>query len=128
MIASIIGNELMYELKNDKSLRPRVNLHDSPHDPVQKMVYVMRQGEERKPHANARELTQIVLEGDGDLIIYDDTGEEVERYHIGPAAIFCYTLPPGTYHTKQVHSELMVFFEVMKGPYVAGDVTELGAV
>ena len=128
MIATVYGVETMYDLKNEERVRPRINLHESPHDPVQKMVYVMRQGEERKPHANARELTQIVLEGEGDLIIYDDTGDEVERYRIGPKTNFCYTLPAGTYHTKQVHSELMVFFEVMKGPYVAGDVTELAAV
>ena len=128
MIANVIGPESIYDLKNTARPRARINLHDSPHDPVQKMVYVMRKGDEKPPHANARELTQLVLEGEGDLIIYDDMGDEVERYRIGPKTNFCYTLPPNTYHTKQVHSELMVFFEVMKGPYVAGDVTELAAV
>lgn len=106
-------------------MRPRLNLHVSAADPVQKMIVVMRQGEERKPHANARELTQIIIDGHGYLLIYDEAGKEIERTHIGPLTNFCYTLPPNTLHTKKIYSESMTFIEIMKGPYLADDVREL---
>lgn len=125
MIASIVSSAELSALKVAGRVRPRLNLHQSADDPVQKMIVVMRQGEERKPHANARELTQFILEGHGYLLIYDDAGKEIERFHIGRNTIPCYTLPPNTWHTKKIYSESMTFIEIMKGPYLPGDVREL---
>ena len=124
-VAKVISRRDVISLQVSTKLRPRLNLHATFDDPVQKMIVVIRAGEELPPHANSRELTQVILEGTADMIIYDEAGKETERFQVDRHTNFCYTLPPGTYHTKRVYSERIVFFEVMAGPYVPGDVVQL---
>lgn len=128
-IARIVTANDLNALKASSGLRPRLNMHETFQDPVQQMLVVMRQGEERLPHANGRELTQIIKEGHGEMLIYNDAGEIIERFKINPDENFCYTLPAGVFHTRKIFSDVMVFFEILAGPYACGmkDVTELRA-
>ena len=114
----IYSRDDVISLKVSEKQRPRLNLHQTYDDKVQKMLFVMRPGEERTPHANMRELTQVVLAGDADLLIYDETGKELlQKIRISPEENFAYTLEAGLMHTKAVRKTL-VLFEVIEGPYV----------
>lgn len=125
MIAKLISRSHVEALHANPRARPRFNLHESYDEPVQKMLVMIRQGEERPPHSNARELTQIILTGAAELLIYDDAGNQLESHLVAPHENFAYTLPPDTWHTKKVLTPFVVFVEVMKGPYVPGDVKEM---
>ncbi len=101
--------------------RPRICLHEGPQDLIQRMVVLMRKGEELPPHCIDRATTQLVLSGNGEMIIYDDKGNVTETFKIGGDGVLCYTLPAGCWHTKRLETD-MVFFEILPGPYLGRDV------
>lgn len=124
-------DDLEAMVNDTKRVRPRINMHETFQDPAQHMIVVMRQGEERPPHANGRELTQIILAGFGYLEIFDDAGALVEQFEIGARGTFAYKLAPNVWHTRKIISPFMAFIEILPGPYACSlehpDVRELPA-
>lgn len=65
--------------------------------------------------------TLHAVEGDFDVIIFDDAGREVRRIPLGPAGsgrTLMYRLPKGVWHTVIPLSDMVVLHEVAEGPFV----------
>jgi cupin fold WbuC family metalloprotein len=105
--------------------RARFCAHPSADSDQHDMLIVSHRDTYIAPHRHfAKSETFTVLEGDVDIILFDETGRATEFITMGASSSgkpFFYRMPPGQFHALSIRSELLVFLESTKGPFHASD-------
>jgi len=98
-------------------------LHESPDDPVQRLVVDMEPGTYIRPHRHAQspkwELF-FCLAGSAVVLLFDDAGLLTDKLALA-ASGSCYgvEIPAGVWHTLIIEEPGTLLVEVKPGPYVS---------
>jgi len=105
--------------------RARVCLHRAAQDTVQEMVIALCQDALFRPHRHRGKTESFhMIEGELDLVIFNETGTPLRTIRMGPAGsgkTFCYRLNASLYHALLPRTPHVVFHETTAGPFVQGD-------
>jgi len=116
---------LIQELGQKATVSPRKrtnhNFHESPDDPVQRLMVAMQKGTYIRPHRHAAEDKMefaIAVQGRMQVILLNDNGSVAERIDLAPGgATIGLEIPPDAWHTWLALDDNAVFFECKRGPY-----------
>ena len=116
-----INRELISELFDKTLLNPRFRQNYDlrhPDDNGQRMLNALMPGTDVPIHRHTQSNeTVILLRGKIIEILYDDTGNETERFHLDPTlGNFGCVIPAGVWHSVDV-LEPSVIFEAKDGRY-----------
>ena len=116
-----INSELISELFDKALLNPRFRQNydlRNPDDNGQRMLNALMPGTDVPIHRHTQSNeTVILLCGKIIEILYDDTGNETERFHLDPTlGNFGCVIPAGVWHSVDV-LEPSVIFEAKDGKY-----------
>jgi len=111
-------NEVAAEAKVSERLRMNRDMRNSASDTSQRMMNALEIGTILPIHRHTTTSeTQILLRGKIDVMFYDDSGCETQRFHLNPAnGIYGVNVPVGQWHNLEV-IEPAVIFEAKDGPY-----------
>lgn len=100
------------------------NFHAGAADNPHRFINVLLRGAYVQPHRHShppKSETFLVLEGEADVILFDDGGAVTARHRLGRqsdgARVWGIDIPPGVWHTILPRSERAVCFEVKPGPW-----------
>jgi len=103
--------------------RARLCAHPSPDADQHDMLIVSHRDTYVAPHRHLRKTESfLILEGFAEAIFFDDDGAVTERVAMGPAGSerpFFYRMPAGRFHSLFIESEVLVFVESTKGPFIS---------
>jgi cupin fold WbuC family metalloprotein len=115
-------------------LRMNHNFHTGPDDNPHRFLNVLLRGTYIRPHRHAdpaKSETFVVLEGEADVVIFDDEGAITARYQVGSTSsedrLWGVDLPPGVWHTVVARTNRVVCFEVKPGPWEPANDKEFAA-
>lgn len=112
---------LTSKAQNSDRLRTNLNIHETTDAAVQRLFLAFEPGTYIRPHrhceAHKWELF-IVLQGELDLLIFDDAGKIVERTTLAPSATSVVEIPPGTWHSYISRESGTVALEIKQGGYL----------
>lgn len=99
--------------------RAHHNVHDSPADPMQRFFMAACRDSYFRPHRHRQRAEfAMVIRGQADVILLDDSGKVLQRLSLGPdAQVLAFEMAPDTWHTWVVMSADAIFFEIKQGPY-----------
>lgn len=99
--------------------RTNFNLHESPHDSVQRYLIATTRDSYFRPHRHPLYAeVAIVLRGTFDIIVFDDHGQETGRHTLGPhTGMMGFEMEANAWHCWLPRSDEGCFFEVKPGPY-----------
>lgn len=108
--------------------RYRFCAHPCADDALHEMLIAHAAGAYVPPHRQRGKSTSgHVIEGEAELLLFDDDGAPVACIALGPAAAggdFYYRVPAHIYRSLLIRSSVFVFHETTNGPFRVGD-TEL---
>ena len=127
----LITNELLEDLRTKAKLSPRLrvnhNFHQRPEDTVHRFLNVLIKGTYVRPHRHVtppKSETLILLEGELDLLIFDDAGTIGNRSRLSGTAsegqFRGADIAPGIWHTVLVLTDHAICFEIKPGPWIDG--------
>lgn len=120
----IIDEKLLDEVtaraKASERLRMNFNLHETLDAKAQRLLNALEPGTilpiHRHPHTAE---TYVLLRGRIDVMFYDDSGVEAQRFPLDPlAGNYGVQIPKGQWHTLEVLRSGTVILEVKDGPYM----------
>ena len=111
-------NEVVAKAKASERLRMNYNLHETLDAKAQRLLNAVEPGTvlpiHRHPHTAE---TYMLLRGHIDVMFYDDTRREIQRFKLDPQrGNYGVQIPKGLWHTLEA-LESSVIFEVKDGPY-----------
>ena len=120
-----IDDTLLSEVADKARQAPRLrinyNFHRTTDEAVNRLLNVMNRGSYLPVHRHLspdRTESCVVVKGKIGLMIYDDSGREVERRVIGPdCGCYGFDIEAGVWHGLVVLEDNTVLFEVKEGPY-----------
>ncbi len=102
--------------------RARLCAHPSPEAEQHDMLIVSHRDTYVAPHRHMNKTESfLILEGMADALFFDEQGVLAETVPMGPAGSgrpFFYRMPKARFHSLFIESELLVFVESTKGPFV----------
>jgi cupin fold WbuC family metalloprotein len=109
---------LMKEAAESPRLRMNRDMRNSAEDKSQRMLNALEMGTVLPIHRHRTSSeTQVLLRGRIDVIFYDDSGVEIERFHLDPRkGMYAVNVPIGQWHNLEV-IESAVIFEANDGAY-----------
>ncbi|MBU1694173.1 MAG: WbuC family cupin fold metalloprotein [Verrucomicrobia bacterium] len=111
----------------DRNPRRRIRLcaHQDPNDLIHEMLIVHAQMTYIRPHKHLTRIESFqVLEGEADMVMFDEQGAITRVIRMGPYGSghpFYYRLTEPVYHTLLIYSPHLVFKEVTNGPFNRAD-------
>jgi cupin fold WbuC family metalloprotein len=112
---------LTLKAQNSERLRTNLNIHEAPDAAVQRLFLAFEPDTYIRPHrhpeAHKWELF-IVLQGELELLIFNDGGDIVERTMLSPDATRVVEIPPGTWHSYLCREPGTIALEVKQGEYL----------
>jgi len=130
---TVIDNKLLDSLSKQAHDSPRLrmnyDLRNSENDRSQRMLNIFWPGTKMAPHRhrNTNE-TIMMIRGKIDLVLYDDSGVEIERIHMGgDTGIFGVNITKGAWHTVDIY-ELAFVITAKEGswsPIAEDDILEI---
>lgn len=110
-----IDNQLLDDLLRKAAENPRLrmnlDLRTSPNDNSQRMLNALLPGTQVAIHRHPKSTEDVfLLKGRIDEIVFNDAGEEIERYTLCPAngAYGC-EIPLGAWHSIEVYEPSVIF-------------------
>jgi cupin fold WbuC family metalloprotein len=101
--------------------RARFCAHKSGDEPIHEMLIVLMRGTYIRPHKHLAKVESFhIIEGEADVVLFDDEGNTTEIVRMGDYASgrnFYYRLSRPMYHTVVLRSELVVIHETTNGPF-----------
>lgn len=105
--------------------RVRLCAHPAPEDRLHEMFIVLGKGSYIRPHRHPGKSESFhVIEGEADLLLFDDTGTPVDRIGLGgypTGGTFYFRIDRARFHSVVVLSESFVFHETTNGPFNRND-------
>lgn len=113
-----VFDALMSEASASPRLRMNMDLRNSPEDGSQRMLNALEMGTVMPIHRHrSTSETQLLLRGVMDVIFYDNSGLETQRFRLDPLnGNYGVNIPAGQWHSLEV-IEPSVLFEAKDGPY-----------
>ncbi len=106
--------------------RIRICTHQSKDDKVHEMFIVHTKDAYVRPHKHInRSESTYLIEGEVDVILFDDDGEIIKRIEMGPPAsgkIFYYRSADPFFHTFCIKTDWICFYETIGGPFNRSDI------
>lgn len=107
--------------KASERLRTNLNIHESSGAAVQRLFLAFEPGTYIRPHrhpqAHKWELF-ILLQGELDVLLFDDSGEIVERIPLSTEATRVIEIPPNTWHSYVSKKSGTLALEIKEGAYL----------
>jgi cupin fold WbuC family metalloprotein len=105
--------------------RARLCLHHDHSDQVQEMVIAFDRGTYVRPHRHRGKTESFhVIEGELEVVFFDDGGRVTRRVRMGPrdsGHAFLYRLSSSLWHSVVPLSDFVVIHETTTGPFVKGE-------
>jgi len=105
--------------------RARLCTHVDASDRLHEMIIVNVRDTYVRPHKNTNKPKSFqVLEGQMDVVVFDDQGKVTSVTHLGSYASgrpYYFRLHETRYHTLRTTSEIVLFQETTIGPFQQGD-------
>lgn len=112
---------LKKEVQKNKSGRIRLCAHNDVTDLLHEMFIVHTKDVYVRPHKHRNKCESFhIIEGQADLVVFNDTGDIVDVTKLGDFASgqnFYYRISNPCYHTLLINSEFLVFHETTTGPF-----------
>lgn len=113
------------ELKSEAVQTPRRRIrlcaHRSSSDTLHEMLIIHERGTYVRPHKHLGKIESFhIIEGEADIIIYEDNGEIADLVSMGAYTSgkpFYYRLTYPAFHTLNITSDVLVFHEITNGPF-----------
>ncbi len=103
----------------------RTCIHKSKEDNVHEMLIVHTSGAYVRPHKHKINGESLqFIEGVGIAIIFNEDGSINQSFKVGDPSsgkTFYYSMGKNLFHTLIIESELLVFKETIKGPFIRED-------
>lgn len=116
-----IVEDLKVRASNSPRKRSRLCVHTTATDRIHEMLIVLDKETYIAPHKHLNKTESFqVVEGEADIIIFDDNGLIQKRISLAPYPMkqaFYYRLNKSLYHSLIVKSPYFVFCETTNGPY-----------
>ena len=113
--------DLKERAARNRRRRIRVCAHPDVDDALHEMLIVHMAGAYVRPHKHVGKSESVhVLEGDAEVVLFDDDGGVRSLIPIGPydsSRRFFYRIDEPVFHTLLVTSEFLVMHEVTNGPF-----------
>lgn len=104
--------------------RSRLCLHRSPEDAVQEMLICFCRDSLVPAHRHDHRTESFhVIEGELQVITFDDAGQVAGRYPLGPRASgrpFVFRMSTPEWHTVRIETEYAIVHEITVGPFRDG--------
>ncbi len=117
--AAIAG--LVRDAARNPRRRIRLCTHASVDDAVHEMMIVHERSCYVRPHKHVGKSESFhVIEGDVDVVIFDDAGNVTDVIPMGPygsGRAFFYRIAQPLFHTLLIRSDVLVFHETTAGPF-----------
>ena len=114
-------NYLLGKAKKSKRQRARLCVHDDINSNLHEMFIAKLKNTYVRPHKNFNKCKSFeVLEGEMDLIIFDENGEIIEVIEMceyGHMKCFFYRITDTIYHSLIIRSNHALFKETITGPF-----------
>ncbi|WP_163935325.1 WbuC family cupin fold metalloprotein [Paraferrimonas sp. SM1919] len=101
--------------------RSNLNVHASSEDAIQRLFIATEPDTYIRPHRHVEQGKWeffMVLQGEIDLLIFDEAGTLTERHKMTPDNVRAVEVPQGTWHTYVVEGVNTLAIEVKHGPYI----------
>lgn len=117
-----VNNQIVNKMKEIASINEsgkfRYCLHESEQSGIQEMIFVIPQTGYARPHKHEKFAeSQVILEGDGYCILFNDKGDIIDYFYISPSENFLYRIQAGIWHMLLPVSEQLVVYEVREGKF-----------
>lgn len=118
-ITTDLINDLLAGAATSARQRMHYSIHESPSDPVQRLLIAARLESYFRPHRHREKWEcAVVVRGLFDILVFDETGRVTERVSIGSGAkAIGFEIPPRTWHSWVPMMDESVAFEIKQGPY-----------
>ncbi|MGJ4932446.1 WbuC family cupin fold metalloprotein [Bradyrhizobium sp. HKCCYLS2038] len=117
-------NTLKTAVKASPKRRARINAHPDADDSLHEMIIAIDSRSYIRPHKHLGKSEAFhVVEGEVDIVVFDETGEIARVVELGPpggARPFYYRMSNPFFHTLIVRSELLIVHEITNGPFRPG--------
>jgi cupin fold WbuC family metalloprotein len=101
--------------------RARLCTHQTSSDPLHEMLICLARGTYIRPHRHEGKSESFhIIEGELDVILFDDDGAVREVIRMGPyqsGKVFFYRLMEPCFHTVLVNTSHVLFHETTNGPF-----------
>lgn len=129
-----INKTLILQLKemtvNSKLRKSRFCLHKDHNDLIQEMVIGMCKGVYVAPHRQInKNKSYQIIEGELKVLFFDDSGTITQQIVMGTqesGKTFIFRFPSNQWHTIEVQSEIVIYVEVMTGPFTGTEFASWG--
>jgi cupin fold WbuC family metalloprotein len=129
LLSHALLDELTAKAASSERRRTHYNIHTGPADLVQRFIVVALRDSYFRPHRHtARAELALVLQGEIDVVTFDESGKLTARYAIGQGAVnLAYETLPASWHTIVVKSASAAFLEIKEGPYDPATASQFAA-
>lgn len=124
-MVKIITSQNLHELTNKakqvERLRAHLNVHESLDASVQRLFIATEPDTYMRPHRHPQAHKWeffIVLEGEIDLLIFDDDGLLIQRTKMSESATRAVEIPPNTWHAYVCQRSSTIALEIKQGVYI----------
>jgi cupin fold WbuC family metalloprotein len=105
--------------KASARLRMNHNLHPVNETGVQRLAIAMEPGTYVRPHRHNHSWEVLIaLRGSFSIVVFNDEGEELNRFVLGASGVPVVEMPAGTWHSVASRENGSIIFEVKEGAYV----------
>ena len=105
--------ELKNKARQNDSGKHRYCFHENENAEMQEMLFVLPHEWYTRPHKHEHAAeSQVVIEGEGYFILFDEWGNVSETFKISPQNNFIYRIQKGLWHMVLPISEQMVIYEI----------------
>jgi cupin fold WbuC family metalloprotein len=114
-------NTLAGKAAQTPRLRAHLNVHESLDAAVQRLFVATEPGTYMRPHRHPESHKWeffLVLEGEIDLLIFNDAGQVIQRTSMSPTATRAVEIPPDAWHAYVCMQSGTVALEVKQGAYI----------
>lgn len=131
---SVIANRqsvefLKTQALNNRRKRSRLCAHNDADEITHEMIIVHGKGNYVRPHKHIDKSESFhIIEGAADLIFFDEEGQVTEVVQLGEHSsgkAFYYRIAEPLYHSVIVTSDIFVFHETTKGPFIQSNRTDI---
>ncbi len=111
------------EARRSARKRARINAHADPDALVHEMLIALDRETYLRPHRHIEKSESFhVIEGQADVVMFDEAGEIAEVIRMGPPGgerCFFYRQSEARFHTLVIHAPMFVIHETTNGPFAA---------
>ena len=114
-------DEISLKASENSRLRMNHNIHNHLEDPVNRMLNALEPGTYLRPHRHwtpPKTESYIVLRGELDVLVFDDTGNLIQKMTLNPEiGNYDIDIPAGIWHSMIIKQSSTVIYEVKEGPF-----------